>query len=216
MRAAHLVFCLFLVACGQPARDEPAEPDRAPGEAPVSVKAARAAELVNARLRPVDDTTETDGVTDHMAFDIEIQSLDETWRWSETVRRTATNGTESWGLVEDLIYSVAPQDLVVPVEIQHEPNGRAHIRLVCRDEPCIRVTGSHIEVSGTPEEVEAGMAAPQPKDERRADNFWPFAEAAEAEEAAAAINELLTLQGAQGPVSAATGSSGQPDGETAG
>lgn len=196
MRAAVFATCLVLGACGQDAADPPSAPSGGAEGAPVSIKAQRAAELVNARLRPVNDTTRTGDLVDEMAFDIEIQSLGETWRWTETARRRATNSAGAWGLVEDLIYSVSPEDLVRPVEIVREDNGRAHIRLVCRADPCIRATGSRVEVTGTPEEVAAAMAAPQPMDAQRPDNFWPFARAEEAEQAAAAINELLEIQAA--------------------
>lgn len=196
MRALLVATCLVLAGCGRDAGEPPRVPSGDAETPPVSIKAQRAAELVNARLRPVNDTTRTGDVVDEMAFDIEIQSLDETWRWSETARRRATDGAAAWGLVEDLIYSVSPADLVRPVEIVREDNGRAHIRLVCRADPCIRATGSRVEATGSPEEVDAAMAAPEPMDAMRPDNFWPFARAEEAEQAAAAINELLAIQGA--------------------
>jgi hypothetical protein len=174
----------------------------------MSIKADHAAELVNELMVPVDDTQTLDWGVDRLQFEIEILSLGETWRWSEVVRRYAASDEAHHGAFEDLIYSVDPTQLVIPVEIVGEGDGRTDVRLVCRVDPCIRASGSRAELTGTEAEVEAAMASPQPMDELRPDNFLPFASRAQAESAAAALNELLALQGAQPATTATT--TGEP------
>ncbi|MBN8551330.1 MAG: hypothetical protein J0L52_00365 [Caulobacterales bacterium] len=196
---------LILGACEAERGPEPSSADGAQTASDtMSTKARQAAELVNQQMGPVDDTQTLDWGVDRLQFDIEILSLDAPWRWSETMRRHSVSDDAEFGAVEDLIYSVDPSQLIIPVEVVGEGEGRTDVRLVCRAEPCIRVTGSRAELTGTQAQVAAAMADPQPMDEMRAGNFLPFARRAQAESAAAAMNELLRLQGAEPSTTAST------------
>lgn len=194
MRSALvLVTGLALAAC------DGRSPDAArasSGEVPLPIKARQAMDAINADLRPISIATPVAGGVDQMDMDIEIQTLDGTWRWWDTSTRIISNGPNHVGQFQDLIYMVDPHDLVAPVTLSGEGAGRTDLFLRCRAAPCIRAAGSFVEARGTRQEVEAALTHPEPWDRRLAEVYFPFATRAEAARVAQAMNDLLALQGA--------------------
>lgn len=190
--AAVIAACLAVAAC------ERTGPAGAPAseETPLPIKARQAMDAINADLGPINIATPVEGGVDQMEMEIEIHSLEGPWRWWDTARRIINNGENHVGQFEDLIYTVDPADLVAPVTLRESGEGRIDLHLVCRADPCIRAAGSYVEAAGTRAEVEAALEAPQPMDERLPEVYFPFTERAQAERVAAAMNDLLRLQGA--------------------
>ena len=197
MRVAFVILNLALAACG----DAPEAPAGPAADVPPPIKARQAMEAINADLRPISIATPVEGGVDQLDMDIEIQSLEGPWRWSDRSTRIVSNGPSHMGQYGDLIYSVEPRDLAAPVTVVGEGEGRTDLFLRCRADPCIRAAGSYVEAYGTRQEVEAALQQPEPWDRRLTEVYFPFGARAEAESVAAAMNDLLVLQGA-GPAEA--------------
>lgn len=195
--AVAALTCLTLAACGAP---EPNPQAESADETPLPIKARQAMEAINEDLGPISIATPVEGGVDQMEMDIEIQSLEGPWRWWDTATRIISNGPNHVGQFEDLIYTVDPRDLVLPVTLHGEGEGRTDLHLICRADPCIRAAGSYVEASGTRQEVEAALREPRPMDERLPEVYFPFAERAQAERVARAMNDLLALQGGGPPL----------------
>jgi hypothetical protein len=194
MRTAVAVLtCLALAACDAP---EPDPLTESGDETPLPIKARQAMEAINADLRPLSIATPVENGVDQMDMDIEIQSLEAPWRWWDRGTRIISNGPDHVGQAHDLLYTAEPRDLVAPVTLSGEGVGRTGLYLRCRADPCIRAAGSYVEAHGARQAVEAALEHPQPWDRRLEEVYFPFATRAEAERVAAAMNDLLSLQGA--------------------
>ena len=199
MRTAVAVLtCLALAACGASGSEGEAESAE---ETPLPVKARQAMEAINADLRPLSIATPVENGVDQLDMDIEVQSLDGPWRWWDRGTRIISNGPNHVGQAHDLLYVAEPRDLVTPVALSSESEGRTGLYLRCRAGPCIRAAGSYVEAQGPRPEVEDALEHPQPWDRRLTEVYFPFATRAEAERVASAMNDLLALQGA-GPAEA--------------
>ena len=194
---ALILVLLCVAACERSASRAPAgETEAEPGRPAVSIKAEQAMDLINEEVEPLIWDSEIEGGRDRGTLEIELHSLDGPWRWWSRQRRTLTNGVDWVGISGDVNFSVEPDEIRLPVEIQQGASERWDVVLHCRADPCFRMSGSEAQAEGTQAEVEAALDAPAPIDERIAAVYFPFASQEQAERVAQAMNELLALQGA--------------------
>lgn len=194
---ALILVSLCVAACERSASRAPSgEADAEPGRPAVSIKAEQAMDLINEEVEPLIWDSEIEGGRDRGTLEIELHSLEGPWRWWSRQRRTLTNGVDWVGISGDVNFSVEPEEIRLPVEIEQGASERWDVILYCRADPCFRMSGSEAQAEGTQAEVEAALDAPSPIDERIEAVFFPFASQQQAARVARAMNELLALQGA--------------------
>jgi len=203
---AVCVVSLGTVACER-AEEAPAGAE-VPAPSATSIKAAQAMALINQEVEPIIWDSTRDGNRDRGTLEIELHSLESPWRWWSRQRRVQSEGDFWWGIFSDVTFSVAPEDLAIPVTVSQGAADRWDIVVSCRSGACFRMSGSESGGEGTLEQVEAALNSPAPTDRQLDAVYFPFRTQDQAERVAAAMNELLALQGAQTASPATT--SGEP------
>lgn len=202
-----LAVCLGLAACER-AAEEPSAAAAAGAPAATSIKATQAMDLINAEVEPMIWDSATQGGRDRGTLEIELHSLEGPWRWWSRQRRVMSDGQIWWGLFADVTFSVAPEDLAIPVTVTQGAEDRWDVVVSCRSGTCFRMSGSEATGEGTLEQVEVALNAPSPTDRQIDAVYFPFRTQDQADRVATAMNELLALQGAQPATTATT--TGEP------
>ena len=153
-----LAVCLGLAACER-AAEEPSAAAAAAAGAPAatSIKATQAMDLINAEVEPMIWDSATQGGRDRGTLEIELHSLEGPWRWWSRQRRVMSDGQIWWGLFADVTFSVAPEDLAIPVTVTQGAEDRWDVVVSCRSGTCFRMSGSEATGEGTLEQVEAAL-----------------------------------------------------------
>lgn len=173
-------------------------PPAAQGASGASIKATQAMALIDSEVEPMIWDSAIEGGRDRGTLEVELHSLEGPWRWESRQRRLMSQDGVWYGISADLTFSVSPEAVQVPVEVVQGADDRWDVLVSCREGPCFRYSGSMAQPQGGLGEVEAALDTPTPVDDMIDSVFFPFRTQAQAERVAAAMNELLALQGATG------------------
>jgi hypothetical protein len=158
---------------------------------------ARAEEFVRRATEGVEyEATNADGISMHISWRINFESLNGSWAWRETQQMAAAEGSSGVGVVEELSFWVDSTQLAHPLRIEpHDARDDWYtVVMECNLlAQCITVQGRRVVgvmQYGQMQQEEERVS------ERRASQSWVYRDRATAERASNALADMLKHAGA--------------------
>jgi hypothetical protein len=141
----------------------------------------------------ISDFDRNSGMIAGSNFEVTDLELGKTWSWTEQSTDIAGNVVTSYHSAVNVTeeYFVDPALLAVPISVTEDNR----VRMQCRIDACIKVTGEESSESGTlPDQL---ITKKRAIEETRVENFWPYADRETAESVARELTVLASANGAK-------------------